>query len=136
MQWRNPAYNAQGTIDVEINHPVYGWIPFTVVLNDTGAQFDVNAMRAEIIAAGSIAPYVPPPPSPTVVPASITKVQFVRAARAAGLWDAYKASIEAHPDWPYVTEIPRNDTMVLQMAAGLGFTEEQLDNLWIAGKQL
>lgn len=61
MEWRNPAYNAQGTIDCEINHPVYGWIPFTAAANDTGATFDVAAMVAEIISAGNIAPYVPPP---------------------------------------------------------------------------
>lgn len=62
MQWRNPAYNAAGTIDCEINHPDYGWIPFTAAAGDTGAQFDVTAMLAEITAAGNIAPYVPPDP--------------------------------------------------------------------------
>lgn len=70
------------------------------------------------------------------VPASISKVQFVRAARAADLWDTYKTAIEAHADWAYVTEIPRTDPMVLALASGLGFTEEQLDALWIAGAQL
>lgn len=71
-----------------------------------------------------------------VVPASISKVQFVRAARAADLWATYQAAIEAHPDWAYVTEIPRDDPLVQAMASQLGFTEEQLDALWIAGASL
>lgn len=76
------------------------------------------------------------PNEPSRVPASISKVQFVRAARAADLWDTYKTAIEAHADWPYVTEIPRDDPMVLALASGLGFTDAQLDALWIAGAQL
>lgn len=136
MEWRSPSYNAAGSIDCEINHPVYGWVPFTVVENDTGAAFNVAEMRSEILASGNIAAYVPPPPSPPRVPAEITRIQFVRAMRAAGLWEANQAAIEAHEDWPYVTAIPRNDPIVQAMASGLGFTTEQLDALWIAGAQL
>jgi hypothetical protein len=32
--WRNPKYNAVGTIDMEIDHPTYGWIPFTADPDD------------------------------------------------------------------------------------------------------
>lgn len=33
---KNPQYNQDGvTIDVELNHPVYGWIPFTATPYDT-----------------------------------------------------------------------------------------------------
>lgn len=58
-EYRNPCFTRDGLIDVEINHPVYGWIPFTVNPADTGAAFDVAAFDAEIRAAGGIAPYVP-----------------------------------------------------------------------------
>lgn len=60
MEWRNARYDAAGTITCEINHPLHGWIPFTVDVNDTGAAFDVAALDAEIRAAGGIADYVPP----------------------------------------------------------------------------
>jgi len=40
MKYRNSSFNMFGTIDCEINHPVYGWIPFTCNPNDTGAVFD------------------------------------------------------------------------------------------------
>lgn len=34
MEYRNPQYNASGTIDMEINHPQFGWIPFTASPDD------------------------------------------------------------------------------------------------------
>lgn len=34
MEYRNPRYNRWGTIDVEINHPALGWIPFTASPDD------------------------------------------------------------------------------------------------------
>lgn len=65
MEWRNPEYAdaAHTIIDCEINHPLYGWVPFAVTEGDTGAGFNVAAMRAQIIAAGNIAPYVAPAPT-------------------------------------------------------------------------
>lgn len=34
MEIRNPVRNPDGTIDCEIHHPVYGWIPFTASPHD------------------------------------------------------------------------------------------------------
>ena len=34
IEYRNPTYNENGTIDVEINHPDFGWIPFTASADD------------------------------------------------------------------------------------------------------
>lgn len=34
MEYRNPQFNHLGTIDVEINHPAFGWIPFTASPDD------------------------------------------------------------------------------------------------------
>lgn len=34
VEYRIPKYNASGTIDVEINHPDFGWIWFTADPND------------------------------------------------------------------------------------------------------
>jgi hypothetical protein len=60
MNFRDPKYNAFGTIDCEIEHPVYGWIPFTCDPTDKGAAFDTAALFAEM--QPHAAPYVPPPP--------------------------------------------------------------------------
>lgn len=62
IQIRNPVYSApdNSTIDCEIEHPVYGWIPFTANPND------VEPLGRDIFAAliagaaGPISPYVAP----------------------------------------------------------------------------
>ena len=72
----------------------------------------------------------------TAIPAEITKVQFVRAMRAAGHWDTHSAAIEAHPDWPYITALPRNDALTLAAAAAIGATDAEMDAIWIAGAAL
>ena len=48
MEYRNPTLTASGAINCEINHPVYGWIPFTCDPRDTGASFDTAALFAEM----------------------------------------------------------------------------------------
>lgn len=34
MEVKNPKWNGNNTIDCEIEHPVYGWIPFTAQEDD------------------------------------------------------------------------------------------------------
>lgn len=31
---KNPKRNKDGSIDIELNHPVHGWIPFTASKDD------------------------------------------------------------------------------------------------------
>lgn len=62
IQIKNPVYSSSdhSTIDCEIEHPVYGWIPFTANPND------VEPLGKEVFdactsgAAGSVAQYVAP----------------------------------------------------------------------------
>lgn len=60
MNYRNAQRISGGRIDCEIEHPTYGWIPFTCDLNDTGAQFDIAALHAQMDADPATAAYVPP----------------------------------------------------------------------------
>jgi hypothetical protein len=56
--WANPELTL---IDCEIEHEVYGWIPFTA------SPDDVEAYGRELfteLSAGEVAPYVAPPPPP------------------------------------------------------------------------
>lgn len=55
---KNPKYNADGTIDVEVNHPVYGWIPFTASPNDTDSHGLLIYQAALNGAYGEVQPYV------------------------------------------------------------------------------
>ena len=59
MKYRNAKYNSDGSIDCEIEHPQYGWIPFTCDPNDKGSQFDTAALFEEM--KPNSAPYAPPP---------------------------------------------------------------------------
>lgn len=45
MQYRNAQWNGLGGIDCEINHPQFGWIPFTA------SPDDVEEYGREIFAA-------------------------------------------------------------------------------------
>jgi hypothetical protein len=60
MIFRNPQYNSSGSIDCEIDHPDYEWIPFTCEPNDTGAQFDTSALFKEMKSLAK--PYKVPKP--------------------------------------------------------------------------
>lgn len=60
MNYRNAQRISGGRIDCEIEHPTYGWIPFTCDPSDIGAQFDVVALHAEMASDPSTLPYVPP----------------------------------------------------------------------------
>lgn len=62
MRIRNIKYNKYNTIDCEIEHPEYGWIPFTASpddVEDHGRQIYNEAISGSL---GEIAPYTPPPP--------------------------------------------------------------------------
>lgn len=50
---RNPARNADGTVNVEILHPAFGWLPFTASPNDTEPHGRELFERAE---AGEFGP--------------------------------------------------------------------------------
>lgn len=80
-------------------------------------------------------------PLPPVVPDYVSARQARLALEDAGLLDtintafkgkAKKASIE----WEYATEIRRDAPLVASMAAELGLTAEQLDQLFIAAYAL
>lgn len=64
MEYRNAKFVRDGWINCEINHPQYGWIPFTANPADTGAQFDVAALHAAMSADSATQAYVPEPPPP------------------------------------------------------------------------
>ena len=56
---RNAAYiDADGNIDCEINHPVHGWIPYTLRDNDTDTTIDNAAVKT--LLGSNITAYVAP----------------------------------------------------------------------------
>lgn len=79
--------------------------------------------------------FAPPPPQPAPVPEAVTPVQFRRALRQAGLYDAVTAYVatqdaDTQDAWEYAVTIPRSDALVARAAAGLGQSDEQVDDLF------
>lgn len=62
MNARKPTFNQMGTIDVEIEHPKFGWLPFTASPDDVEEQGRELFKRAQAGEFGQVAPYVPPVP--------------------------------------------------------------------------
>jgi len=61
MNYRNAKYiNDNGWIDCEIEHPEYGWIPYTLNPEDTDMTVDNNVLLAVMAERDDVAAYVPP----------------------------------------------------------------------------
>lgn len=57
MKAKNPKFTRHGDIDLEVEHPEYGWIPFTASSRDTskvGMELFLKASEGEF---GEITPY-------------------------------------------------------------------------------
>lgn len=83
MKYRNPTYTADGSIDCEIEHPAYGWMPFTAKSDDP--EKHGRELFATIKASGNVAAYVPPEPDP------ITAQQVKD--------EAYRRIVAICPEW-------------------------------------
>jgi len=80
MSYRNPTFTETGAVDCEINHPQYGWIPFTA--SPTDSEKHGRDLHEAILADGGIAAYVAPPP-PTEAELLATLATQARAKRNA-----------------------------------------------------
>ena len=138
MNFRNPIYNALGTIDCEIEHPVYGWIPFTASPDDP--EQHGKDIYAAIIAAGNIAPYVPPEPV-VVVPDSVSSRQFMMQLSISGLTAQVGAWVAAQDELVQIAfaksgSFLRSEPMMQTGFTALGFTPEQIDAFFTAAALL
>ena len=61
MNYRNAKYiNVDGCIDCVIEHPDYGWIPYTLDPTDTDQTINNDELLAAMIENSDVAAYVPP----------------------------------------------------------------------------
>jgi len=60
MNYRNAKYIDSTRIDCEINHPDYGWIPYTLDPSDTDMTIDNSALLAKMAEKNNVIAYVPP----------------------------------------------------------------------------
>lgn len=144
MQARNPAYNAFGTIDLEVEHPTLGWIPFTASADDPepfGRDLHAQALAGDF---GAVAAYVAPPdPTPEELLAAeraamiCSRFQAKAALQAAGLLATIE-SVVAGGDafvqlaWAEAVEFRRTSPTIAALQSAAGLTDEQIDDLFRA----
>jgi len=74
MNYKNPVFTASGTIDMELDHPVHGLIPFTASPDDPEEHGRLLFADAQATAA----PYVSPPPD---VPSLLAQLSVARKSQ-------------------------------------------------------
>ena len=132
MEFRNAKYNHAGTINCEIKHPNYGWIPFTANPDD------VEPLGAQVFeAAKDVAePYVPPTPEEILAAERAAMIcapaQMRLALHRMGLLAQVQAIADGDPDasivWEYATQIVRTSPLI--EALGTDFTPEEIDDIF------
>lgn len=149
MNIRNPIFTEDGRIDCEIEHPVYGWIPFTADPDDIEAY---GADIYEAALAMEPAPYVAPPAPPTPVPnlsfaqllIGLVTEQWITEAEgeawlAGTLPDDVLVVIDSLPANQRFaakaralrpSEVFRSDPLVAAMGAAAGNTEAEIDTFF------
>ena len=138
MMFRNPRFNAAGGIDGEINHPQFGWVPFTAAPDDPepiGRELFAAAVAGEF---GPVASYVPPPPAPVPVPPAITRRQLRLWLVRHGIpLSAVETAIdklpepqrtEARIEWEDASVYERDNPLLVRLAGEiLGLSGEALE---------
>ena len=125
MEFRNPQFNAAGGIDCEVNHPVYGWMPYTAAADDASSAG--RELYAAIVDAGGIAPHVPDPAQ--------QEAERIAAIKA----EAGRRIVAIYPEWKQRNMTAEAAALIRYEAAGTITAEQsaRLDALepswaWIA----
>ena len=136
-----PAYTPPDVItDMQVKCHSYADVQMQM-LRDDAAAFATPLTEYEVLIAeveAAIVPYVPPPP---VIPQSITIRQARLALLGAGLLDTVNAGMagmgqSAQIEWEFASEVQRSNPLIGAMAAALGMTDAQLDDLFTLGSTL
>ena len=151
--FRNPVYSsADGQqIDMEIEHPVYGWIPFTARPDDV-EQHGRDLFAAAVL--DEVSAFSAPEPEPEPVPSEISDRQFFQElanreliteaeaedAVASGVIPAsLLALVEGLPAGQQfsarmflkgATRFERGHPMTKAIGFAYGMTSEEIDDLW------
>ena len=135
MNVRSPRYNKLGSIDCEILHQQFGWVPFTASADDSGVSKEVYEYLIGQ-GAGMVMPYQQFEDI-QYVPQVVTRAQFKLALLDLGLLDDVDALVAAGTDralqinWAERLEFERNHPLVIATAAALGKTEAEIDALFV-----
>lgn len=147
---RNPVFTYDGLIDCEVNHPEFGWIPFTANPNDPEAHG--RAIFQSALAMGPQAAPSGPPPEQALV-RSFMRLSFAQlliglvaegwitqaegtawlAGTPPAVVNALIAQLPAEQQFAALaravrpSEVLRLDALVVDMGQAAGKTPEELD---------
>lgn len=99
---RNPAALADGRVNCEILHRVYGWMPFTASAEDPEA--DGRDLHAALLAGtyGAVTPYVAPTPAEVAAAALAAERAAMRP-----FYTAFRLAMKATPSAGYAHLLDR-----------------------------
>lgn len=136
MSYRNAKFNKFGTIDLEYEHPTYGWIPFTASPNDV--EEHGRALFEEAI-AGPVTPYKPPAPltieekraaMPNLNPGQI-RLALLSIGITEDMVDAALANDAAGMiEWKFRPNYVRTHPLIDAIGTQFGITPVQIDSMW------
>lgn len=140
---RDLAYNLHGGVDLEYNHPEYGWIPFSAHPDD------VEELGRDLyeFAANSGLPIADAPEPPTPPLTHLTRRQLRLGLLANGITtEDVEGAIAAIPDamdravaeieWADALIYERDHPLIEQVGTALGLTPEQIDTMWLGASKL
>ncbi|MGN6552073.1 MAG: hypothetical protein ACTHJ3_19585 [Pararhizobium sp.] len=140
-------------MDMEINHPVMGWVQWTANPLDRetiedGSVVLGKAMFDAALATGTVADFVPlsgdaaradfPALSPrqlrlVMLDLGLSDADIVAKINAIGDEKEREASMI---EWKFATKYERLHPLVVMLASEMGFPPEQFDDLWLYGAGL
>lgn len=157
MEYRNAKVLANGWIDCELNHPDFGWIPFTADPNDAGTQFDVAELHQTMLNDPKTEPW-DGKPMPRFVPQEITRSQCAMQLFTLGMISGEEAIAMTQTGVPpaavqsYLNTLPatdkvkatigfaaasyhRDNPVLLALMEANDLDSDQIDDFFIAASQ-
>lgn len=139
MQIRNPIWSGKDMINVEMDHPVYGWIPCTLSPDDR----NTSALYA-IAMDGDIAPYldVSEVSHAELVPEFVSVWQIKTQILRDGLLDDADLAIENSEDreviiaWNGAQTLLRSGQTIALISESLSLSNQEMDNIFIQASKI
>jgi len=142
MEFNNPRYNSTGGIDMDINHPKFGWVPTTAREDDQETQ-ELYWQAKE----GYVAPYVEPSQEEVLETwrdqATASAYQIHQAFEELGLYDeieqvvaSQEVSNSTRIAWNMAPSFDRRGKTIAEIAEAIWLTDEQVDSVFRIAQEI
>ena len=132
---QNARFNATGGIDMQVEHPVLGWIPYTA------REDDVENRQAlwDLARQSNPEPFVEISPEDALEEErsamNASRFQLKAALQEAGKLSAFEDALGAAAPvsvlaWAEAASFRRNSPSITELATASGLTDEELDEVF------